>query len=79
MCAAAHGWVGLGRIVYASSSEQLVGWLEAFGAPPSPVRALPIRDVVPDAVISGPSPELADAVRALHARYYGKAGSAAPP
>src|SRR5690606_34979616 len=22
MCAAAHGWVGLGRIVYASSSEQ---------------------------------------------------------
>jgi tRNA(Arg) A34 adenosine deaminase TadA len=23
MCAAAHGWVGLGRIVYAVSSEQL--------------------------------------------------------
>src|SRR5690625_3943605 len=23
MCAAAHGWVGLGRIVYVSSSEQL--------------------------------------------------------
>ena len=28
MCAAAHGWVGLGRIVYASSSAQLVQWLE---------------------------------------------------
>ena len=27
MCAAAHGWVGLGRIVYASSSRQLVQWL----------------------------------------------------
>lgn len=24
MCAAAHGWVGLGRIVYISSSNQLV-------------------------------------------------------
>ncbi|TMZ54504.1 nucleoside deaminase, partial [Klebsiella pneumoniae] len=27
MCAAAHGWVGLGRIVYVSSSEQLSAWL----------------------------------------------------
>src|SRR5690625_2636470 len=26
MCAAAHVWVGLGRIVYASSSEQLSQW-----------------------------------------------------
>ena len=28
MCAAAHGWVGLGRIVYAASSAQLVTWLD---------------------------------------------------
>ncbi|WP_417543681.1 hypothetical protein [Marinobacter sp.] len=34
MCAAAHGWVGLGRIVYASSSEQLAFWLEEMHAPP---------------------------------------------
>lgn len=27
MCAAAHGWVGLGRIMYVSSSEQLTEWL----------------------------------------------------
>lgn len=26
MCSAAHGWVGLGRIVYASSSAQLAEW-----------------------------------------------------
>ncbi|QBI55568.1 Guanine deaminase [Streptomonospora litoralis] len=38
MCAAAHGWGGLGRIVYASSSEQLSGWLADFGASPPPVR-----------------------------------------
>jgi tRNA(Arg) A34 adenosine deaminase TadA len=25
MCAAAHGWAGLGRIVYATSSQQLTG------------------------------------------------------
>jgi tRNA(Arg) A34 adenosine deaminase TadA len=27
MCAASHGWVGLGRIVYAASGAQLVAWL----------------------------------------------------
>ena len=27
MCAAAHGWVGLGRIVYIASAQQLAGWL----------------------------------------------------
>ncbi|REE99834.1 nucleoside deaminase [Thermomonospora umbrina] len=69
MCAAAHGWVGLGRIVYACSSEQLVGWRAEWGAPASPVRALPIRDVVPDAVVEGPVPELVEQVRALHRRF----------
>jgi tRNA(Arg) A34 adenosine deaminase TadA len=68
MCAAAHGWVGLGRIVYAGSSAQLRGWLDEFGAPPGPVRALPIREVVPDAVVSGPALELADELRELHRR-----------
>ena len=50
MCAAAHGWVGLGRIVYASSSEQLSAWLAAIGVPAPPVRPLPIREIVPEAV-----------------------------
>jgi len=27
MCAAAHGWVGIGKLVYLSSAEQLGGWL----------------------------------------------------
>jgi len=34
MCAAAHAWVGLGRIVYVSSSEQLTAWLAELGVPP---------------------------------------------
>ena len=47
MCAAAHGWVGLGRIVYVASSGQLSAWLAELGVPPPPVRTLPIREVVP--------------------------------
>src|SRR3712207_7802897 len=31
MCAAAHAWVGLGRIVYASSSAQLASWAAGLG------------------------------------------------
>ena len=42
MCAAAHAWVGLGRIVYATSSEQLTQWLTEWGATPPPVAPLPI-------------------------------------
>ncbi|HEU5144369.1 MAG TPA: nucleoside deaminase [Dermatophilaceae bacterium] len=66
MCSAAHGWVGLGRIVYAVSSAQLVGWRSAWGAPASPVRPLAITEVVPGVVADGPVPELEDEVRALH-------------
>lgn len=70
MCAAAHGWVGLGRIVYASSSRQLTQWLSEMGVPAPRVRPLPIQDVIRDAVVDGPVPELAEQVRELHRRYY---------
>jgi len=68
MCAAAHGWVGLGRIVYATSSEQLAEWRAEMGVPPGPVRALAIREVVPEAVVDGPAPELAEQIHELHRR-----------
>ncbi|QPP07825.1 nucleoside deaminase [Streptomyces bathyalis] len=71
MCAAAHGWVGLGRIVYASSSEQLAAWLAELGVPAPPVRTLPIQEVVPGAVVEGPVPGLDDQVRDLHRRLHG--------
>jgi tRNA(Arg) A34 adenosine deaminase TadA len=70
MCATAHGWVGLGRIVYASSSRQLASWLDELGVPPPPVRMLPIGEVVPGAVVDGPVPELAEQVRELHRRFF---------
>lgn len=72
MCAAAHGWVGLGRIVYASSSAQLVEWLYELGVPPSRVRNLPIEDVIRDTVVEGPVPELAEQVRELHRQFHTK-------
>ncbi|MCG5103214.1 nucleoside deaminase [Oceanobacillus alkalisoli] len=72
MCSAAHGWVGLGRIVYASSSEQLAEWMSELGVAPSPVRSLPIQDVIRDAVVDGPVPELAEQVRELHWKLHGK-------
>jgi tRNA(Arg) A34 adenosine deaminase TadA len=71
MCAAAHGWVGLGRIVYASSSAQLTQWLTEMGAPAPPVRPLPVGDIAPGVVVEGPAPELAEEVRALHRRRHG--------
>ncbi|MCE0734214.1 hypothetical protein LWH48_15715 [Halomonas sp. G15] len=71
MCAAAHGWVGLGRIVYASSSQQLIGWLEEMGVTPAPVAPLPIQQVVPNAVVEGPVPAFAERIRELHRRLHG--------
>ena len=70
MCAAAHGWAGLGRIVYASSAVQLAGWLAELGVAPPPVRPMQIREIVPNAVVDGPEPTLAARVRALHERFH---------
>lgn len=72
MCSAAHGWVGLGRIVYASSSAQLGEWLEEMGVAPSPVRPLAIQDVIRDAEVVGPVPEYAERVKELQRRFYQK-------
>lgn len=69
MCAAAHGWVGLGRIVYVSSSRQLTQWRAELGRAPGPVRALPIQEVVPGAVVEGPIADLAEQVRDVHRRF----------
>ena len=41
MCAAAHAWVGLGRIVYATSSAQLTRVARRMGRAAPPVAPLP--------------------------------------
>jgi tRNA(Arg) A34 adenosine deaminase TadA len=71
MCAAAHAWVGLGRIVYASSSAQLAAWRDELGAPPAPVRALPVGEIAPGVPVAGPVAGLDREVRDLHRRLLG--------
>lgn len=68
MCSAAHGWVGLGRIVYASSSAQLVEWQKELGIDPSPVKPLAIQEVIHQAEVDGPDEELAEEIRQLHVK-----------
>ncbi|GAA4797413.1 nucleoside deaminase [Actinomycetospora chlora] len=68
MCAAAHAWVGLGPILYASSSEQLARWRSELGAAPAPVRPLPIIEVAPALRVNGPVSPFDDEVRELHRR-----------
>lgn len=68
MCAAAHGWVGLGRIVYISSAKQLATWLQEFGADPAPINMLPITDIVPNIDVLGPIPDWDEKIKALHQR-----------
>jgi len=70
MCAAAHGWVGLGRIVYVASAAQLTGWLAEWGAPPAAVRPLPVQEVAPDIVVEGPVEDLVPRIRGLHERCF---------
>jgi tRNA(Arg) A34 adenosine deaminase TadA len=69
MCAAAHGWAGLGRIVYVTSTEQMGAWLAELGASPAPVLPLAIPDVVRGVEVAGPVPGLAEQVRDLHRRF----------
>ena len=70
MCSAAHAWVGLGPIVYVSSSEQLTAWLAELGVLPSAVRALPVCQVAPGLEVRGPVPGLDEQVRELHRRFH---------
>jgi tRNA(Arg) A34 adenosine deaminase TadA len=74
MCSAAHGWVGLGRIVYAASSAQLTEWRTGWGWPPSPVAPIPAQDVAPGVTVEGPVPDLAERMREVHHRFH-SAGS----
>lgn len=66
MCSAAHGWVGLGRIVYASSSKQYRQWMQEWGVAPSRVKPLSIQEVIDGVQVDGPVDEFAEQVKQLH-------------
>jgi tRNA(Arg) A34 adenosine deaminase TadA len=71
MCAAAHAWVGLGRIVYAASSAQLTQWRAEWGCAPGPVAPLPISTVAPFVLVDGPAPAFEAELKELHRRSVG--------
>lgn len=70
MCAAAHGWAGLGRIVYATSSAQLSTWLSEWNIPRSHVRDLPIQQVLTGIQVDGPADGLVEHVHELQRRFF---------
>lgn len=71
MCSAAHALVGLGRIVYASSTAQRGAWYREWGIQPGPVADLSIQEVAPGIAVAGPDLTLADEIRALHGQMLG--------
>lgn len=73
MCSAAHAWVGLGRIVYASSSVSAHAVAHRARRATQPVASLSINEVAPGVQTDGPAPDLAEDVRALHVRFLGDA------
>jgi tRNA(Arg) A34 adenosine deaminase TadA len=70
MCSAAHGWMGLGRIVYVASTAQLASWLTEWDVPAGPVAPLPISAVVPGALTQGPVDELVGEIKELQRRRF---------
>ena len=69
MCAGAHAWAGLGRIVYATSCAQLTCWLAEWQVS-TPVALLPVSTVAPRAVVDGPAPVFEEELKSLYeARY----------
>lgn len=74
MCAAAHGWVGLGRIVYAASAVQFYEWVSEFGGGAGPVKRVSIESILTSPQVEGPEPSLTERVRSLHQRRYEAGG-----
>lgn len=72
MCAAAHGWVGLGPIVYLSSGEQLNAWLRELGVERRlGVNLIPVQQILPHLEVRGPAKdELLSRIKTLHQQYF---------
>jgi len=66
MCAAAHGWIGLGPIVFAASAHQLSGWRASWGLEPSSVAPLALSVVLPNTSVTGPVHPYDELMRPLH-------------
>jgi tRNA(Arg) A34 adenosine deaminase TadA len=70
MCAAGHGWAGLGRVVAAATAAQLAEWRASWGLPSGPVRPIPITDVAPEVVVIAPVAPFDAQMREVHRRAF---------
>lgn len=70
MCAGAHAWAGLGRIVYASSAAQLSAWVQEFQAPAAPTAPVPVREIAPGLSVEGPVAEFTAELKELQRRWH---------
>jgi len=71
MCAAAHGWVDLGPIVYLSSAKQLGEWLKEMNIANDSITFHPVEDIIPNIEVRGPaSGNLLEEIKNLHRAYY---------
>ena len=68
MCAAAHGWAGLGRVFAAVSASQLAEWRASWGLPAGPVAVIPLAEVAPGVTVVSGVPEFEAPMRELHDR-----------
>ena len=73
MCATAHGWVGLGEIVYLSSAAQLGEWLQEANANPAPVNFIPASELLKNTAVRGPfKGALLQEIKNLQLKYHSK-------
>lgn len=72
MCASAHALIGLGKIIYASSTEQLKSWMKEIGVEGGPLKGLSIKEVTNDVEVEGPDEALAERIRRLQHKYHNR-------
>lgn len=72
MCAAAHGWAGLGKIVYAASGRQLNKWMKLWNQEESPINYFPITKIIKDIKVIGPIKEFEEEIKSLHYQFLRK-------
>jgi len=71
MCAAAHGWAGIGSLYYLSSAKQLGKWLKDFGADPAPIEFIPAEKIMKNVNVKGPAKgEMVEKIKQMHKRYH---------
>lgn len=55
MCAAAHGWAGIGGLVYLSSAKQLFEWRSEVNSTDTPIRFYPVEEIISNINLKGPA------------------------